>query len=432
MESSGAAPQPAPGVGGVPDEAPTLPGAHILSLPLPALPVATRAPLPWRSLLAQGVLFWLATRIAYGLVTYYAVVLGPQNPHAPFGTTAVPPRALLTAWAQWDSGWYFAIAKGGYAPVSSVFFPLYPLLIHLGIGVVGVGYIIPVALVVANLSSLVALVGLLALAHSELGAAPAPAAVRAFVAYPLAFFTAAAYSEGLFLAEVCFCLLCARRGRWLPAVVIGVLAGLTRPTALALVLPLCWEFARQHRWGRRPWRPHAWLAPLGGVAVALAVPAGIAAYALYLRHVLGQPFDFQRQEALVWGHHSILSGATLQQIGATFPRLATATPMQARALADLVPLVGIVVLTLLGIRRQPVAFTLYLVGLLALTLYAPVPVAFDPFISAGRYLLVAVPVFLLLGRWMARWPALDLLVMVSGCMVQALLAAFFLRGGWLI
>src|SRR5690349_18208857 len=49
---------------------------------------------------------WLATRIAYGVFTYFAVVLNPQGvAHA---------RSLLEAWDQYDTHWYLLISRLGY------------------------------------------------------------------------------------------------------------------------------------------------------------------------------------------------------------------------------------------------------------------------------------------------------------------------------
>jgi hypothetical protein len=57
---------------------------------------------------------------------------------------------------------------------------------------------------------------------------------------------------------------------------------------------------------------------------------------------------------------------------------------------------------------------------------------YDPFNGEGRYVMAAVPLFLLLGRWMVRRPWLEMLVVGGGFMLQALFLGFFLRGGWVV
>jgi hypothetical protein len=86
------------------------------------------------------------------------------------------------------------------------------------------------------------------------------------------------------------------------------------------------------------------------------------------------------------------------------------------------------------IRRIPAAYSLYLAGLLLLCLSSPVVGADFPlaFVSVGRYLLAAIPVYLALSRIMRRYPWLDTLLIGGGFALQALLIAFVLNGGWLV
>ena len=55
-----------------------------------------------------------------------------------------------------------------------------------------------------------------------------------------------------------------------------------------------------------------------------------------------------------------------------------------------------------------------------------------PLAAAGRYLLPAMPLFLLLGRWVRRWPTLDTLLIGGGFALQAIFTAYFLTGGYVI
>src|SRR5262249_34038555 len=87
------------------------PGAAFTSERVALLPVV---------LSAAGM--WLATRIAYSVFTYFAVVLNPPGiAHA---------RFLIEAWDQYDTHWYLLISRLGYSdPSASAFFPLYPGLV---------------------------------------------------------------------------------------------------------------------------------------------------------------------------------------------------------------------------------------------------------------------------------------------------------------
>lgn len=103
-------------------------------------------------------------------------------------------------------------------------------------------------------------------------------------------------------------------------------------------------------------------------------------------------------------------------------------------LVDVVPLVFVGVVAIVTIRRIPASYSLYLAGLLLACLSSPILGALFPevFVSVGRYLLVAIPVYVVLARWTYRHPWLDTLFIGGGFAIQALLMAFVLNGGWLV
>src|SRR4029078_6703126 len=63
------------------------------------------------------------------------------------------------------------------------------------------------------------------------------------VVFPAAFFLIAPFTEAIFLAAVVWAVVGARTRRWEVAIVAGVIAGLTRPLGIVLMLPLAWEAA---------------------------------------------------------------------------------------------------------------------------------------------------------------------------------------------
>ena len=262
----------------------------------------------WRPIVVQAAGMWLATRVAFAVLTYVTVIFNG------FGNTRIPPGfvagqwdlgTLLGSWQRWDAGWFADIAQHGYAsPESAAFFPLYPGLIHLGISITGSRYVIAVALVISNLAALVGFVGVALLTAREDEPAAAPAAVRALAAYPLAFFLAAPYSDALLLAAAAFTLLFARKGQWGWAALVAFVAALTRSAAVVLFLPLVWEYGRQHGWWQRErWRTFTshQLFNLGGAAETImvlgALPLGIGLYAAYLGTRFGRPLLFLQAHA---------------------------------------------------------------------------------------------------------------------------------------
>jgi hypothetical protein len=405
-----------------------------------------------RDVALMAAAMWAASRVALALFTYATQFLRPGASGAP---TPVP--ALASAWLQWDAQWYVGIAQAGYfSEQSTAFFPLYPLLVHVA-GVILGGHYLAAALLVSNIGTLGAFIGLALLAAHEFGSArTASYAVTVLAAYPLAFYLAAPYTEGPFIALVAFALYCARTGRFRAAATCAFFATLMRLTGVILVAPLVWELGIQRGWWanwrsseiwrirmRRAFSPREWKwrengGVLDAVLILGAIPAALALYMGFLGMRFGDPLLFLHAEQRYWNHAApgapITPGAPTPSGVALAGPFAFLTPSyeQARSLVDLIPLAIFLILTILLARRQPVIYTLYMAGLLALILASPRADRLGYFVSAGRYLCAALPIFFWLGRWSETRPWLYLLLTSAGFLLQATLASVFLSGGWLV
>lgn len=409
-----------------------------------SFPSAGVRSLPWRTILVQGAAIWLATRLALLLFTSVAVYFGGQATQAQLA--ANPANTLLSTWNHWDAVWYVRISQHGYFNIeSTAFFPLYPILIRAVTLVVGQGHILLAAMLVSNAAALGAYVGMGFFAANEDGLASATPAMRMLAVYPLAFFLAAPYTEPLFVAFSVFSLFFMRRGQWRWASACATLAALTRPTGAILYLPLLWEFARQHGWLRPEWIRGGWRVTIRDMldlrhssllldlaCVVASVPAGFALFGGYLGLRFGHPLIFLHVQDYFWHRQNVPIWQTLP---AAIHRLLI-TPdwsyWQSRQLVDVLPVFAFGLLTLLTIRRMPFAFSLYTLGLIYLAIMSPMPSGPVLLISAGRFLVAAAPVFLLLARWTIRRPWLDLLLTSSGIFLQAILALLFLTGRWIV
>lgn len=406
--------------------------------PLPAVASRPR-PVAWKAIAVQAAIIWGATRVGLLLVTYFTVILNNRSSPRDIGfvVNGQTFSSTATSWQVWDAGWYLQIARDGYfRPEAVAFFPLYPLLIHLVSWPIGKdnGYL--AALLIANLGTLAGFIGLALLAAHEMNAISGGArAVRMLAAWPLAFFLFAPYTEGLFLAFASWTLLSARRGWWRVAAATAFLAALTRPTGVALFLPLLWEYGRQHGWWQRGmWRTRLreTLQPARLIETAMvlgAVPLALAGYALYVKlrfghaRLLLNAFQFwDRQSLPVWRTAWI----GLRHFFTTAPW----SYWQALQLIDYGVVLLVFVLTAIAIRSAPLAFTLYTAGVIYLAVSQPIPGIPDVVPSAARYMLMAVPFFLLLARWSRGHAWLDQLVMAGGFMLQGVLVTFFLSNGW--
>jgi hypothetical protein len=165
--------------------------------------------------------------------------------------------------------------------------------------------------------------------------------------------------------------------------------------------------------------------------VAGAVPAAVGLYALYLWGLFDNPMVFLDVQSF-WQHTFVppweLPGIAIYAI----QKEPAWSFNQLRVIVDVLPIVVFIALTIALARRMPVTYTIYMVGALYVTLASPLATYFDPFASAPRYLLVAFPAFLLLGKWMMRHQWLNIAVTSGGFMLQGIFAGFFLMGGWMV
>lgn len=178
---------------------------------------------------------------------------------------------LMDRLRAWDGGWYIRIATEGYAPTLNLddtqdqstgtlaFFPVYPMLMRL---LTWLTPITPAAagVLLSELASAAAAVGLYILVRRIWGTTPAILTVLLWSAQPMAVVLSMVYTEALFTAFVVWSLVELRREAWLSAGVIALLAGLTRPTgvgigfAVASWAAVCWWQRRGHRPDPINWR----------------------------------------------------------------------------------------------------------------------------------------------------------------------------------
>lgn len=390
--------------------------------------------MPWKETVLQAAGLWVVTRLTYFVFTYFAVTLNSQRTGGPVSLRSFPPSALLSAWQRWDVNWYLDIALRGYHTAqTAAFFPLYPMLTHVLIVLLGTSHALLAAMIVSNLATLGAFIGLGLLARSEEGRLISPLAITALAAYPLAFFTVAGYSDSLFLAMCVWSLLSARRGWWPQASAFAFLAAVSRPVGVVLILPLAWEYLRQHRdlWPALRTRLTPRIAGEASLVVG-AVPLGLAVWGLYLWHRFGNPLMWAKAQRGGWDHQTVFPWDAAQLGYHALQGAPAWSFVQSRILIDVAPVIVFGILTLVAIRLVPISFTLYMLSVMALLVTSVVPLDFDPFNAEGRYLIMSVPIFLLLGRWMGRYPWVNLLVVCLGFMLQALFTAYWLRGGWIV
>jgi hypothetical protein len=188
---------------------------------------------------------FIATRVALTAVGYAAhEILWKQSFYGLDAFTKI--------WTVWDGWWYIGIARDGYSamPVNDVnmanyaFFPLYPALVRLAS--FAFGDFALSGIIVSNICLLVACYYIYRYVGLDSDEATAKRSVKYLILFPAAFVFSAVLTESLFVALVVACLYYARKGDWLAAGILGFFVPLARMPGLAIVVPLLYEYLRQH------------------------------------------------------------------------------------------------------------------------------------------------------------------------------------------
>jgi len=369
---------------------------------------------------------WVLTQIPASLAYHFGAIktfreFGPDS-----GAWGVhlPPLEGLAGWLveplrHWDGTWYVTVATEGYTSAHSAnaaFWPLYPWLMELGVQLTGwtpetIGYLI------SNVAFYFALHFLFRLVTLDFNPTIARRTLWAIALFPTAFFFTAVYTESLFLMVVAAALLCARRGDWLLAGLIGLLAALTRSAGVMLLAPFGVLFLQQFGWSVRRWFPNA---------AAAALPAlgpVIFGWHLTTRNLgffdwADQQWQWNRFSATPWRTFDCtLNGCTadVRQFGATQQlevqqvdwgwigqlrdnlnwTFITSTEFRFRFgeshVLELVVTVLAIALVVVGLRLVPLYYTAFVIPALLVPLFTPSSV--NPLMSIPRFVLPLFPLF---------------------------------------
>ena len=381
----------------------------------------------------EGLLFVLlvfaASRLLYlGAGSLFAGVVPVSRFQA---VTMDVPFGRMGLWSHWDGEHYVALAAGGYLQppeqVSPAFFPLYPLLMRSFAELFGGPVTWGALSVWGPLISLAALPFVLffvyRIAEEHWDSGVARGAVLALALFPTAFFLNAAYTESLFLALSAGSLWAARvRRDLLLACILAGLATATRNVGVFLLVPLALEWFRNRDVYR--WR---------GLYLALA-PSGLLAYMAFLWARFGDPLLFYTDQQK-WGREPAgpvatavkAYGSAVEGAGRLLgprlwsdPSLANVADHLAGAanLYNLLFFLFALTVLVAGLRDLPPDLALYAFLLVLPAALFGTPQ--NPLMGAPRYVLVAFPLFIVLGLLHRNRP-----VFVTGLVLSTLISLVF-------
>jgi hypothetical protein len=386
--------------------------------------------------LSDALALFVSLRLVFGLFALYlwwgGSLPGPCHFElARNGWTTIPPLAdsgpafpLVGVWQRWDACWYTKIATYGYAggDINSVnFWPLFPMAIA-PLGAILGNAVALAGLIVSGIAYVTAMVGLERLVTRDFDRETAVRTVVMISIFPTAFFFFTPFTESLFLALAVWCILAARERYWWLALVMGLLASLTRIQGLFLALPIAWEALKWWQSDRSP--GYAGGSTVTGFAARFVAPvaataapvAGFLGFVAYTSFVVGKS-NLDAQDA--WGGKNFHPPWDVV-VAAWSWAVDHKDALQALNLILLIVFVGLIVV---GLRKLPVAYSLFAIPQLVLLATRIQP---TPLTSTARYLLVLFPAFVLLAQiGDARIRAT---IMFASTMFLAVMLQAFLRG----
>jgi hypothetical protein len=364
---------------------------------------------------------FIATRLAVLSIGYFAVLtIGYPEKVPPF---RVYENELRNLPARWDTGWYLAIATGGYGFDPTVtgqqniaFFPAYPILMRI-VGRMLRDETLWAGVVISLAAFFGALIYFFRLARDWLDRDGAAAAATLLAAYPFALFFSAAYTESLFLLAALGALYHFKRGGVLAAGGWGLVAGLVRPNGCLLAIPLGLLLLEERRQTSRPLleidRPT--IARLCAAAMPIV---GLAIFSVFLFRLTGNPLEWAKNHA-AWGRtfrgvhrivldrYDFISEYGLYEYTVSLP---------VDVLNGLAALFGLGMVWPVWKRLGASAASFILINLIP-------PLAMGGLLSIGRVTSVLFPMFICLALMIG--PARRLPWMVGFAMLQAFFAALF-------
>ncbi|MEU9150939.1 hypothetical protein AB0D59_10405 [Streptomyces sp. NPDC048417] len=355
----------------------TAPSGHIPGSRRPHLPAAA---VPRHALrrAAPALAAYLAVRLT-GLV--FLAVWAHRRHHGVWPMLAT----------QWDSRWYLGIADHGYTHSLGIaydhnnlaFFPLYPLLVK-AVAVLTPGTRATTGLGLAWLASLVAAWGVFAVGDRVGGRRVGVLLTVLWAAYPVGLVQWMGYTESLFTAFAAWTLYAVLDERWLWAAAGSVLAGLTRPTgiAVAAAVTVTALLSLRTRFSAR------------ALTAALVAPLGWCAYVGWVGLRLGR-WDGYFAVQRMW-HNELDGGAEtvrwLRHLFGQVPR-----PELFLVVVSLTMLASVVLLGLAVADRQPLPLLVFGAVLLVIVVASG-----GVYFPRARFLLPGFPLMLPVAGYLAR------------------------------
>lgn len=336
---------------------------------------------------------------------------------------------FLETWKRWDSAHYINIAQNGYSGaiengehIFLVFYPLYPWILRvLSMLIYDIRYC---GILASTISFAAGCIFFYKITENEFGDEAAENALLLISVFPFAFFFGSIATESLFFALSSGFFYYLRKHKWDKVAVLGMLACMTKPQGLLLTIPVIVElfyFKRGFRIIKRGnWKEFFKRIVYPGL-VASTMLFGFLIYLLINYTVEGNPFRFMYYQKNHWGNSLCPIWKTIKYVKEyAVTGWYTSTGMS-MWVPELILFFIYIMAIVYGIckKMRPMNMV-YLITFFVLTYSS------TWLLSAGRYTVNALPLFMLFGKFTAEHKKSRMpIAVLSGMMMMIYMIGFY-------
>lgn len=348
------------------------------------------------------------------------------RPRFPYAESLLIPSGLpdyVWSFANFDGVHYLTIATHGYwAQYTQVFFPLYPIFIHV-LSFMSTSSPILSGLMISFMSLYIGLHIFSKLLLLDFNNEVSLWSIVFLLFFPWAFFFGAVYTESLFFLLIMASLFMARKQKWILAGAFGGLASFTRFTGIFLLPALLVEW-----WEASKLKSN----PLAGgqkskILWLALIPCGLLTYMIYLQAAFADAFYFWHAQPVFGAERT---GSTLVlpiQVLWRYFKILSTVPIQQYdywvALWEVVSFLLAIMLLVIAHKKK-----VRLSYLMFSWLSVIVPTLTGTFSSMPRYVLAAFPIFIILG--LIKDNILKYTILCLSIILLIIFTVLFTRGYW--
>ena len=336
---------------------------------------------------------------------------------------------FLAGWNRWDAQNYIDIAQKGYANCTEngqhlflVFFPLCPWLLRI------VHFVIrdwQVAfLILSTVAYCVGAVFFYLALSQEYGKRIAEKALVLVSVWPFAFFFGGMMTESLFFMLLSIGFYFIKKHNWLAVGITGLFCSLCRVQGILLLGVAGVEFLEINSpiimWKEKKIGQFFKEVFTKGIFLLL-IPIGNLIYFYVNYKVEGDPFKFREYQKDHWYHEVTSFNKGFGDVWKYLMDAGTTNTMKMSVwLPETLILVLVIIVLFYALKTQPLKYTAYL------WVYTMVCYGVTFLISGGRYMLCALPIFIIAGEFLEKHEKLyQLVVILSAALMMVYMTGYY-------